>query len=292
MRLSVGSAPSNWGEEKLRSFYRELAASPVDMVYVGETICPDRSCFSPGFLKEICDDLTRAGKEVYASSLILVKDQKQYRAFADLVQQVKRAEINSPAFLALARRYPAAGGMFLNVYNSAAARVLARNMIERIVLPCELGLEAISTIAKRSPVAVEVVVHGHIPIATSITCTTARCLNVDDDNCEKVCRRYPEGMTLRAGDLPMFRIDGPQTLSAATFCLVEYLPELQQAGVDTVRILPQGNHTVRVAHIYRDVLDDSRKTRDALEELSALSNTGLCNGWFHGKAGWVYESRN
>ncbi len=292
MRLSVGPAPSNWGVEKLRNFYWELAESPVDLVYVGETICPDRSCFSPALLKTICDELTRAGKKAYASSLMLVKDQKQYRAFDDLVQQVKRVEINSPAFLALARRYPATGGMFLNIYNSTAARILARNMIERIVLPCELGLESTITIAKRSPVATEVVVHGHVPIAISCTCPTTRCLGLDDGNCGKLCCRYPEGMTLKAGDRPMFRVDGPQTLSAATYCLVEYLPELRKAGVDTVRILPQHNNTARIVRIYRDVLDHGRESRDALEELKAFSTTGLCNGWFLGKAGWAYETRN
>jgi putative sterol carrier protein len=90
----------------------------------------------------------------------------------------------------------------------------------------------------------------------------------------------------------MFRIDGPQTLSAPSYCLVEYLPQLAEAGVDTVRILPQWNHTGRIVRIYKDVLEHRRHCVDAVEELKAISPWGLCNGWFLGKAGWIYESSN
>ena len=292
MRLSVGPAPSSWGVEKLGGLYRDLARSPADDVYLGETVCPDRSCFSDGWAGRIGEDLARAGKTVYASSLILVRDGEHCRAFRHLAQQVGRVEINSAAFLGLARQYPAIGGAFLNVYNSVAARILAEAMIERIVLPCELGLESIISITKQFDVATEVVVHGHIPIATSNMCPTARCFGWDDRNCREVCRQHPDGIVLEAGDRPMFRIEGLQTLSAATYCLVEYLGELEQAGVDTVRILPQRGQAARVVWVYRDVLDRRREPRDALEELKALSPTGLCNGWFLGKAGWVYESPN
>jgi collagenase-like PrtC family protease len=216
---------------------------------------------------------------------MLVKDEKQHLAFNSLAQQVERIEINSPAFLALAQCYPTVIGSFLNVYNSATARILAEKLIERIVLPCELSLESIRCISERSPVATEVIVHGHIPIAVSTSCPTARTFGRNSKQCEMLCRRYPEGMVLEAGDRPMFRIEGPQTLSAATYCLLEYLSELDKAGVDTIRILPQLGQTASVLRIYREVLDHRRETHDALEELKALSSGSLCNGWFLGKAG-------
>jgi collagenase-like PrtC family protease/putative sterol carrier protein len=292
MKISVGPAPSHWGTSKLESFYRELAQSPADYVYLGETACPNRSCCSSGFLGGLCEELTQAGKEVYASSLILVRNEEQYRAFRDLAQRIRRIEINSPAFLGFARRYPAVTGIFLNVYNSAAADILARHMVKRIMPSCELSFQSVASIAKECTVATEVVVHGHIPIAISGTCLTARSLGRNGDGCENLCERYPEGMVLEAGDRPLFRIDGPQTLSAATYCLVEYIPQLEKAGIDTVRILPQWNHTGRIVRIYRDVLEHHRDCRDAADELKAISPMGLCNGWFLGKAGRIYESPN
>lgn len=292
MKISVGPAPSHWGRERIESFYHELARCPVDYVYLGETVCPVRSCFSLDFLDRLCDELTRAGKKVYVSSLTLVRNEKQYRVFRDLAKQVQCIEINSPAFLGLARHYNAVTGMFLNVYNSATADILAEHMVKRIVLSSELSFQSVASIAKRCTVATELIVHGHVPVGISSTCQTVCSLGYSEDECGKVCQRYPEGMVLNAGDRPMFRIDGPQTLSAATYCLVEYLPQLAKAGVNTVRVLPQWNHTGRIVRIYREVLEHRRDCRDAAEELKTISPTGLCNGWFLGKAGWIYESPN
>jgi putative sterol carrier protein len=221
-----------------------------------------------------------------------VRNENQYRAFENLAQQVQRIEINSPAFLGFARRYPAVTGMFLNVYNSVAANVLAEHMVKRIVLPSELSFQSVTSIAKMCTVATELVVHGYIPIAISGSCQTAHSLGHNGRRCKKLCQRYPEGMVLEADDRPLFRIEGPQTLSASTYCLVEYLSQLEEAGVDTVRVLPQYEHTGRIVHIYRDVLEHRRNYRDALEELKAFSPGGLCNGWFLGKAGWIYEAPN
>ncbi len=292
MKISVGPIPSHWGIERIESFYHELAQCPVDYVYLGETACPVRSCFSLDLLDRLCNELTKAGKKVYVSSLALVRNDVQYREFRDLAQRVRHIEINSPAFLGLARDYEAVSGLFLNTYNCVTANILAKHKVERIVLPCELAFESISSIASKCSAATELIVHGHIPIAISGTCQTARSLGRNGDGCGKLCQDYPEGMVLKAGDRPLFRIDGPQTLSASTYCLVEYLPQLAKAGVDTVRILPQWNHTSNIVRIYRDVMAGRRDCADAAEELKVLSPDGLCNGLFFGKAGWLYESPN
>ena len=292
MKISVGPAPSHWGREKLESFYRALAQCPVDYVYLGETTCPLRTCFSPDLLNRLYDKLVQAGKKVYISSLTLVRTEKQYRAFMDMARRIQHIEINSPAFLGLARKYHAVTGVFLNVYNSVTANILAEHKVERIMLPCELDFKSTASIARRCTAATELIAHGHIPVGISGICQTVRSLGHSEDDCGKLCQRYPEGMILNAGNRPMFRIDGPRTLSASTYCLVEYLPQLAQAGIDTIRILPQCNHTDRIVCIYRDVLDNRRNCIDAAEELKAISPGGLCNGWFLGKAGWVYEAPN
>lgn len=290
LKISVGPAPLHWGVGKLKSLYRELAQAPVDYVYVGETACPSRACFPHDFVSQICNELTTAGTEVYASSPILVREEKQRRTFGRLAELTGRIEINSSAFLESARFYAATAGGSLNVYNSVVANILAEHMVNRVVLPCELNMKSIGSIAGRCDVAIEVVVHGHIPVGISATCLTTRSLG--DGGCEKLCQSYPEGMVLEASDRPLFRIEGLQTLSAASCCLVEYLEQLEEAGVDTVRILPQWNHTARIVRIYRDVLDHRRPCREAMAELKSLSSAGLCNGWFLGKAGWIYESPN
>jgi collagenase-like PrtC family protease/predicted lipid carrier protein YhbT len=292
MRISVGPTPSHWGVETIENFYRELAKSPVDFVYLGETACAERSCFSPDLLRTLNRRLTDAGKHVYASSLNLVTDQEQYRIFEETARTIGRIEINSPAFLGLAEQYPAVSGVFINVYNSVAANALADCGLERIVLPCELDFESILSVTTRGRATVEVVVHGHVPIAIAPTCQTARALGRNGNGCGMICQDFPDGMLLEADGQVLFRIDGPRTLSAKTCCLVEYLPQLDAAGVDTIRILPQSSGTADTLRIYRDVLDHRLAPADALERLKRISPIGLCSGWFAQKAGWVYESPN
>ncbi len=238
----------------------------------------------------MCDELTETGKEVYVSSLNLVRDERQYSSFRELCRRVGRIEINSPAFLGFAGDYPAVTGVFINVYNRTTADILAKRMVQRIVLPCELGFQSVASISENCQARIEVVVHGHVPIAISGNCQTARAVGTNGNGCGKVCRRHPDGILLEADGKPLFRIDGPLTLSAATYCLVEYLRRLQEVGVDTIRILPQWNLTDRIVRIYRDVLDERKDCSDALNELKTISPEGLCNGWFLGKAAWLYES--
>ncbi len=292
LNISLGPAPSHWGKSKLESFYRQIAQSPVDYVYLGETVCQDRLSFDPDLWFSLSDMLKDAGKEVYASSSILVKDQKQYRDFEIIARRIKNIEINSPSFLGLAQDYAAVTGVFLNIYNSTAANILAKRNIKRVVLPPEMNLDSIGSFVKRCTVPTELIVHGNVPVAMSGTCQTARSFECNGNGCGRICQRYPDGIVLKAGERPLFRIDGPQTLSAAACCLVEYLEKLVQTGIDTMRILPQWEHTIRIVQIYRDVLEHRMHCADAAKELKAISTGGVCNGWFLGKAGWLYESPN
>ena len=191
MRISVGPAPCSWGEEKLTNFYQEIAESPADDVYLGEVVCAKRSCLSPEMVSHIARALAHAGKTLYLSSPALVTNQEERREFDLLWRHVKCVEINSTAFLATARSRPAVAGAFLNVYNSSAARMLGRLGVVRVVFPSEISREPLESLVKRSGLKVEVVVHGHIPIALSRNCHTARALMRDERSCGAACRRFP-----------------------------------------------------------------------------------------------------
>ena len=42
-RLSLGPISYYWPKHQVEAFYRMVADSPVDIVYLGETICPKRN---------------------------------------------------------------------------------------------------------------------------------------------------------------------------------------------------------------------------------------------------------
>jgi collagenase-like PrtC family protease len=72
-RLSLGPVLYYWPEKQLRDFYDMVASSPVDIVYLGETVCSKRRALNIEGWLELADMLTSAGKEVVLSSLSLIE---------------------------------------------------------------------------------------------------------------------------------------------------------------------------------------------------------------------------
>ena len=66
-RLSLGPVLYYWPEEQLRDFYDMVAKSPVDIVYLGETVCSKRRALNIEGWLELADMLRseerRVGKE-------------------------------------------------------------------------------------------------------------------------------------------------------------------------------------------------------------------------------------
>ena len=46
MKLSLGPVLFYWDKEQLSSFYAEMSALPLDVIYLGETVCSKRRAFS------------------------------------------------------------------------------------------------------------------------------------------------------------------------------------------------------------------------------------------------------
>ncbi|MEK6712629.1 MAG: U32 family peptidase, partial [Nitrospirota bacterium] len=63
MKLSLGPIPFLWEKNRIISFYKEIAGTPVSVVYIGEVVCSKRAILGIDMLKTICEMLTDAGKE-------------------------------------------------------------------------------------------------------------------------------------------------------------------------------------------------------------------------------------
>ncbi len=64
VRLSLGPIQYHWSKEKMLDFYRTIESSPVDIVYLGETVCSKRRSFRHPDWIEVAERLQAAGKEV------------------------------------------------------------------------------------------------------------------------------------------------------------------------------------------------------------------------------------
>ena len=77
MKLSLGPLQYFWPRERTLAFYREAAHWPVDVVYLGETVCSKRRELGTRDWIALADELAASGKEVVLSSLALVEAESE-----------------------------------------------------------------------------------------------------------------------------------------------------------------------------------------------------------------------
>jgi collagenase-like PrtC family protease len=127
----------------------------------------------------------------------------------------------------------------------------------------------------------EIFAYGRMPLPLSARCFTARSHNLPKDDCQYKCIDYPEGRLMSTQDgEPFLVLNGIQTVSALTCNLLEEIRELDNIGVDILRISPQYRHTARITQAFRHALED-----ETLTDLSPFTPLGFCNGYWHGGAG-------
>ncbi|MHB1322138.1 MAG: U32 family peptidase, partial [Acidithiobacillus ferrivorans] len=200
MKISLGPIQYHWPKETIEQFYQSAATWPVDIVYLGETVCAKRRALCRADWLNIAARLTDAGKEVVLSTLALPE------ANSDLLQLEKicantnyRVEANDmSAVHLLTGRFPFVAGPHINCYNNHTLSLLAELGAVRWVPPVELSATTIGTLQNMRPAAVEteVFAYGYLPLSFSARCFTARADNIGKDACEQRCMRDPEGRPL------------------------------------------------------------------------------------------------
>ncbi|WP_449359101.1 U32 family peptidase [Alishewanella longhuensis] len=145
---------------------------------------------------------------------------------------------------------PFIAGAAINCYNQHTLRRLIGMGLTRWVLPVELSGQWLSEVLRQAVVAdirhcfeTEVFSFGHLPLAWSGRCFTARSENRSKDQCELCCINYPEGRTVSSQDgSQVFVLNGIQTQSGSRYNLVNQLPTMQGI-VNIVRLSPQAEGT-------------------------------------------------
>jgi len=289
-KLSLGPVPYFWPRETLLGFYDRIAVSPVDIVYLGETVCSKRRPLKNREWLELAADLQAAGKDVVLSGLTLLEAGSELASLKRLCREqdylIEANDMAAVQLLAGNRRF--VSGPAVNIYNARTLSVLAGLGLQRWVLPVELSAETLAAIQATRPadVETEVFVFGRLPLAYSARCFTARAHNLAKDECQFRCLDYPDGMLLSTReDEPFLVLNGIQTQSARTLNLIAELDDLRRMQVDVLRISPQSRQTDTVIRLFHDCLQGTCSTDEAATELVALMPVGSCNGYWYGDAG-------
>ena len=263
LKLALGPVPYFWPRNEVMRFYDEMAQAPVEIVYLGETVCAKRRQLNLEEWLALGEKLAAAGKQVVLSSLTLIEAESELAALRRLCGNDSfMVEANDMAAVQLLQERGFVAGPGVNIYNHHALSRLARVGLRRWVLPVELGQEDLAELQRLRPpgVETEVLAWGRLPLAHAARCFTARAHGLPKDDCRFRCRDYPDGLLLKTREgQPFLNLNGIQTQSALSHSLIDELHGLTELEVEVARLIPQAQGMGEVISLF------DRVRRGALE---------------------------
>jgi collagenase-like PrtC family protease len=286
-RLSLGPLQFHWPHDAMREFYASMATSPVDIVYLGETVCSKRREFSHRDWVATAEMLLAAGKEIVFSTLALIEAQSEVGYLRRLCESGEfMLEANDIAAVQLlGGRAPYVGGPTLNINNQRTLARLVDTGLRRWVAPVEMTLDMFTGIrqAMDTNIEYELLAWGRLPLAYSARCYTARAYDLNKDDCGNCCIDHPDGLDLNTRDDEDFLVlNGIQTMSAKTFYR---FADGDLGGADVLRVSPQAYGTEAVLHVLDRLRHEDVDANAAFAALAENAPHGVCDGYWHGGAG-------
>jgi len=297
MKLSLGPLLYYWSREDTLAFYAQAAAWPLDIVYLGETVCSRRHLLRLSDWLELAEQLGAAGKEVVLSSQTLIESESDLKALRKLIAdgrfKVEANEWGAVRLLAEAGR-PFIAGPTLNTYNPDTLAMLVEMGASRWVPPVEMPREMIRQMLAALPESInpetELFGYGRLPLAFSARCFTARHYNLQKDDCQFRCLDHPDGLVLASREGEDFlAINGIQTQSSKVMSLAHRFDELQPAGIDVLRLSPQACNMQRVVDIFRALAAGDITPAQVPAQLDRFMPAAPCDGYWLGEAGMAYH---
>lgn len=293
-KLSVGPLLFNWTDAQMEKFYAEVAQDAhIDRVYLGEVVCAKRFSKRRSLFEKIIQQLQLSGKEVFLSTPCLVVDPRDLELLDYILgfRELLPIEANDLTAAGELAGNPFAVGPYINLYGEQTLDFFIQEGARHLMLPFEMGREAIMRLQPAAGIEVGYHVFGLLPLAIASRCYHARAYGKRKDTCGIVCGNDPDGLEVTTLDGKAFlTINGLQTLSAATANLIQEIQLLQKAGVSNFRISPQLSKMSTVSAIFRSVLDRHMTGEDAARELQkAFPDLLFANGYFHQVAGHAFS---
>ena len=294
LKLSLGPLLYYWPKDTTLAFYEAVAQMPVDIVYLGETVCSRRHELKLADWLALARMLQGAGKEAVLSTQVLLESTAEGGTMHKIAGQADFAvEANDMgAVQRLVGKKPFVAGPQLNLYNLPSLTWMASLGASRWVVPLEMQRADLAVLQAGRPAGLqtEVFAYGRMPLAYSARCFTARHRNLPKDDCQFSCVAHPDGLLLNTRESEHFLVlNGTQTQSARVCNLIESLPDLQALGVDVLRLSPQAAHMAEVVALFDAVRRGALAPAEAQARLQPLMPGQGCNGYWHGRPGldWV-----
>ena len=175
----------------------------------------------------------------------------------------------------------------------------------RVVLARELNLEEIRTIREETPKELEIETFGHGAMCVSFSgrCLLSNYMTGRDSNrgaCAQPCRyQYALMEEKRPGEyFPVYEDEkGTYILNSRDMCMIDHLQDLQEAGVDCIKIEGRAKSAYYAAIVtgaYRHCIDDIAAGRQIdpvwRDEVEHVSHRIYSTGFYYGQPGQYTEN--
>jgi len=176
---------------------------------------------------------------------------------------------------------------------------------QRVVLARELNLEEIRTIRANTPKELEIETFGHgaMCVSWSGRCLLSNYMTGRDSNrgaCAQPCRyQYALMEEKRPGEyFPVYEDEkGTYILNSRDMCMIDYLQDLTDAGVDCIKIEGRAKSAYYAAVVtgaYRHAIDDLAAGRQPdpvwRDEVEHVSHRIYSTGFYYGEPGQYTEN--
>ncbi len=294
---------------------KEAVIYGADAVYIGGEAFSLRESAKNARIPELKEGVRFAherGVKVYITANILAHNQ-DIREAEDYFTELRAVEpdallISDPGMFMLAKRILPKTELHIstqaNNVNYETCNFWHQLGAKRIVLGRELSLSEIREIRDRVPgdLELECFVHGAMCISYSGRCLLSNFLTGRDANrgaCTHPCRwKYSLVEETRPGEyFPVTENErGTYIFNSKDLCMIDHIPELLAAGIDSLKIegrMKTALYVAATARTYRNAVDDycesPEKYRENLgryrEEIAKCTFREYTTGFYFGKPG-------
>ncbi|NLB51314.1 MAG: U32 family peptidase [Syntrophomonadaceae bacterium] len=220
--------------------------------------------------------------------------------------QVDGLIISDLGVLRLAQKYasdlPITISTQANVTNYETAAFYRELGAKRIVLARELNIDEIADIKMKTGIEIEVFVHGAMCVSYSGRCLLSHYMTGRSANlgaCAHPCR-YRYSLVEEKRPDEYYPIDederGSYILNSRDLCLIEFIPQLIEAGVDAFKVegrMKSPLYIASVARVYRNAIDTYLENKKAytseqlktwMNELRKTATRPFTNGFIEGES--------
>ena len=286
----------------------------ADAVYIGGQKYGLRSNadnFSIDQMREGVEYAARYGAKVFVATNIYAHEE-DLAGIADYLKQLESVGIAAiitadPAIVETAQREAPGLEVHLSTQQSTmnwqTVQFWQQEGLPRVVLAREATMAEIREIKAKVNVEIEVFIHGAMCSSVSGRCVLSNHFTDRDSNrggCCQSCRwkydLHTDGRAVAEPGQNLF------TMSSKDLCMIEHLPDLIEAGVDSFKIegrMKSVHYVASVVNAYRQAIDayfadpaGYALRREWADEIGKAANRPLNTGFFYGTPGaaeHIYE---